>query len=67
LKDRSKLTNDKAVDAPVRLQAYLAHAGVASRRSSEKLITEGRVAVNGRLVTVLGEKVLPGEEVSLDG
>ncbi|GHV45162.1 pseudouridine synthase [Spirochaetia bacterium] len=51
----------------VRLQAYLAHAGVASRRSSEKLITSGRVAVNGKIVTVLGEKVLPADEVSLDG
>ncbi|GHV56353.1 pseudouridine synthase [Spirochaetia bacterium] len=51
----------------LRLQAYLAHAGVASRRASEKLITEGRVAVNGRVVTVLGEKVLPTDEVSLDG
>jgi 23S rRNA pseudouridine2605 synthase len=51
----------------VRIQVFLAHAGVASRRASEKLILEGRVRVNDRLVTVLGEKVLPGDKVYLDG
>jgi 23S rRNA pseudouridine2605 synthase len=56
-----------AAGAPVRLQAYLAHAGVASRRASEKLITGGRVSVNGRVVTTLGEKALPGDDVRVDG
>jgi 23S rRNA pseudouridine2605 synthase len=51
----------------LRLQAYLAHGGVASRRASEKLIVAGRVGINGRIVTVLGEKVLPGDRVTLDG
>jgi 23S rRNA pseudouridine2605 synthase len=49
--------------SPVRLQVFLARAGVASRRASEKLILEGRIKVNGRLITVLGEKVLPDDEV----
>jgi 23S rRNA pseudouridine2605 synthase len=49
------------------LQVFLAHGGVASRRSSEKLILEGRVQVNGRTVTALGEKVAPGDQVCLDG
>jgi 23S rRNA pseudouridine2605 synthase len=51
----------------VRIQVFLARAGVASRRAAEKLILEGRIRVNGRLVTVLGEKVLPGDTVCLDG
>jgi 23S rRNA pseudouridine2605 synthase len=51
----------------VRLQVFLAHGGVASRRASEKLILEGRVQVNGRTVTALGEKVAPGDSVCLDG
>jgi 23S rRNA pseudouridine2605 synthase len=51
----------------VRIQVFLARAGVASRRASEKLILEGRISVNGRPVTVLGEKVLPGDIVCLDG
>lgn len=53
--------------APIRLQVFLAHAGVASRRAAEKLIAEGRVTVNGRQITVPGEKVLPGDEVRVDG
>lgn len=51
----------------MRLQVYLAHAGAASRRSAETLITAGRVSVNGKIVSVLGEKVLPGDQVCLDG
>ncbi len=52
----------------VRLQKFLARAGVASRRSSEKLISSGRVAVNGAVVCELGTKVDPiHDEVLLDG
>ena len=51
-----------------RLQKYLASAGVASRRASETLIKEGRVSVNGRVVTELGTKVTPGvDKVLVDG
>lgn len=42
--------------ATERLQKILAHAGVASRRAAEKLITEGHVRVNGRVVTELGAR-----------
>ena len=41
----------------MRLQRFLAQAGVASRRKAEELITLGRVKVNGRVVTELGTKV----------
>jgi len=52
----------------VRLQKFMAAAGVASRRESERLIQAGRVAVNGRVVTTLGTKVDPARDrVSLDG
>ncbi|MDR0732273.1 MAG: rRNA pseudouridine synthase [Treponema sp.] len=54
-------------DAPLRLQVYLAHAGLASRRGAEKLISEGRVQVNGKVVTTVGEKVKAGDLVLLDG
>ena len=43
----------------VRLQKFLADAGVASRRASELIIREGRVSVNSRTVTELGTKVDP--------
>ncbi|MDR1956180.1 MAG: rRNA pseudouridine synthase [Treponema sp.] len=51
----------------LRLQVYLAHAGVASRRAAEKLISAGRVSVNGSVVSVLGTQVLPTDEVRVDG
>jgi 23S rRNA pseudouridine2605 synthase len=46
----------------IRLQRFLAQAGVASRRHAEELITQGRVKVNGRVVTELGTKVDPAED-----
>lgn len=51
----------------MRLQKYLAQAGVASRRAAEKYITDGRVSVNGTVVTELGTKVTESDEVSVDG
>jgi 23S rRNA pseudouridine2605 synthase len=52
----------------LRLQKFLADAGVASRRSGEQLILAGRVQVNGRTVQVLGAKVAPGhDQVTVDG
>jgi 23S rRNA pseudouridine2605 synthase len=52
----------------VRLQKYLAEAGVASRRAGEVLIVEGRVMVNGKLVRELGTKVDPAKDlVTVDG
>lgn len=51
----------------MRLQKYLARAGVASRRGSEDLIREGRVRVNGQVVTEMGVKVEGDERVEVDG
>ena len=52
----------------VRLQKFLADAGVASRRASEEIILAGRVAVNGQTVQVLGTKIDPARDrVALDG
>ncbi len=48
---------------PMRLQKYLARAGVASRRASERIIEQGRVAVNGAIVTDQGCKVTPSIDV----
>jgi len=52
----------------VRLQKYLADAGVASRRAAERLIVEGRISINGQAATQLGTKVEPGRDrVAVDG
>ena len=51
-----------------RLQKYLSRAGVASRRHAEAMIVDGRVKLNGKVVTVLGTQVDPGKDlVLLDG
>jgi len=52
----------------VRLQKFLAEAGVASRRASEQIILAGRVAVNGQVVRELGTKVDAARDaVRVDG
>lgn len=52
----------------VRLQKVLAEAGIASRRHSEAIIKEGRVSVDGRVVTELGTKVDPHvQKIVFDG
>jgi 23S rRNA pseudouridine2605 synthase len=52
----------------VRLQKVLSQAGIASRRVAEKMIIDGRVAVDGRVVTELGTRVDPdASEIRVDG
>jgi pseudouridine synthase len=46
----------------MRLQRFLAQAGVASRRKAEDLITAGRVRVNGQVVTALGSQIDPDRD-----
>lgn len=54
--------------AEMRLQKFLARAGVASRRHAEELIAAGRVTVNGARVTEMGVKVDPAADmVAVDG
>jgi 23S rRNA pseudouridine2605 synthase len=48
---------------PIRLNKYLANAGVCSRREADEFITAGVVAVNGVVVTELGTKIQRGDEV----
>ena len=60
--------SDAGTIYPMRLQRFLARAGVASRRGSERLMTSGRVRVNGVVVTELGSKVDPLRDVvTVDG
>lgn len=51
----------------VRLQKYLADAGICSRRKAEELILEGKVIVNNQVVKELGVKIDEGDEVKYKG
>ncbi len=50
-----------------RLNRYLARAGIASRRKSDLLIQEGKISVNGKIITVLGFRVSEGDNVEYLG
>lgn len=52
----------------IRIQKYLSQAGRASRREAERLMEAGRVTVNGVVVTEMGSRVVPGQDVvAVDG
>ena len=50
------------MNSPIRLNKFLAQAGVCSRRKADELITKGRVQLNGQVVTKLGQKVDPARD-----
>jgi len=51
----------------IRLQKVMADRGVASRRRAEELISEGRVRVDGEVITTLGTRVAPDARIDVDG
>ena len=54
-------------DGPVRLNRYIAQAGITSRRKADDLIAAGKVSVNGAVVTEMGTKVDPSDHVEVEG
>ncbi len=54
-------------DGLIRLNKYISNSGVCSRRDADKLIGEGKVTVNGEVVTEMGHKVTPGDDVRFEG
>ncbi len=50
----------------IRLNKYLAHAGIASRREADMLIKTGSVSVNGKIITEMGYKVQPTDTVKFN-
>ena len=57
----------KSTDDKVRLNKYIAAAGICSRREADQLITAGLITVNGKSITELGSKVNPDDEVKYNG
>jgi 23S rRNA pseudouridine2604 synthase len=54
------------LEEAVRINKYLSELGYCSRRAADKLIEQGRVKVNGK-VPEMGTKVMPGDEIEIDG
>ncbi|MBQ2877934.1 MAG: rRNA pseudouridine synthase [Bacteroidaceae bacterium] len=72
----SKYSNKKRIqyreatldpNAPLRLNKYLANAGICSRREADNYITAGLVSINGTVVTELGTKVTPTDDIRFNG
>ena len=51
----------------MRINKYIAHAGIASRRKAEELIKQGLVTVNGQVVRELATLVKSGDKVEVEG
>lgn len=54
-------------DMGEKIAKVIAHAGICSRRDAEKLVTEGRVTLDGKVMTNTAERVKPGQIVAVDG
>ena len=57
----------KMNDSEMRLNKYLSNAGICSRREADVLIQTGVVTVNGKIVTEMGYKVKPTDQIQYDG
>lgn len=65
---RPKKEGETASARPgVRLNKFLADAGVASRREADNLISAGLVEINGKVITEMGHKVQPDDQVKFNG
>jgi len=53
----------KADDGKIRLNRFIAHSGVCSRREADELISNGLITVNGKVITDLGIKVSAGDDI----
>jgi 23S rRNA pseudouridine2605 synthase len=62
-KIQKKIAANEAKSDLVRLNRYIANAGICSRRDADKLIEAGEIKVNGKVVTEMGYQVRPGDTV----
>lgn len=60
-------TQKRAADTEMRLNRFIANAGICSRRDADKYISAGLVTVNGKVVSELGVKVKTTDDVRFDG
>jgi 23S rRNA pseudouridine2605 synthase len=63
VRQEPELPAPASTGGPMRLNKFIANSGVCSRREADELITMGLISINGKVVTTLGHKVNPGDEV----
>lgn len=67
-KESGNLTNaTELLKEEVRINRYISNSGICSRREADELIEQGLVTINGVVVKELGTKVMPRDEVKVDG
>ncbi len=64
---RPQIQEEAPRSGQIRLNRYIANAGICSRREADTYITAGVVTINGKIVTELGTRVMPDDEVRFDG
>lgn len=58
---------ETSTDVTIRLNKYIAHAGICSRRDADTYIADGQVRVNGEVITELGYQVHPEDRITVSG
>ncbi|WP_199488210.1 pseudouridine synthase [Tenacibaculum sp. E3R01] len=66
-KPTNKPSQKKSESTGIRLNKYISNSGICSRREADTYIEHGSVTINGKLVTEMGYKVQPNDEVRFDG
>ncbi len=66
-KKKSSSTQEINKSDEIRLNKYIANSGICSRREADRLIKTGSTSVNGKIITEMGFKVKPNDEVRFDG
>jgi 23S rRNA pseudouridine2605 synthase len=66
-RSESKVSKKRVYSEDVRLNRFIANAGICSRREADKFIAAGLVSVNGTITTEMGVKVKPGDDIRFDG
>lgn len=66
-KTTAKKSGKVVVETGVRLNKFISNSGVCSRREADVFIEQGVVKINGKIVTELGYRVQPGDDVQFDG
>lgn len=64
---KNSVSQNYSVSEEIRINKFIAHAGLCSRREADALIADGKVEVNGKVVTELGLKVSQRDKVVVDG